>query len=494
MTLQPADQPQRERGQALVLFALMLVIIIGAAGMLIDGGMAWANRRSAQAAADFAALAAARAIADAGMPCNASGLAIGQAAANRVSQLNGFANVTVEYPASSSQSHKGCSYVLVRVSRSMSTTFSRVYGQTTWQPGAGAVVEMVRTVQSVASCTFCSLNNSAKNHTLMIQLGSNGKPSTLRVDGEIYINSSNGKKPGDQNSCNDPNILDCGKWIVEGDAFDIFGAGGLITAKRIDVVGGWETHSGGIAVADDATCPLAERPTPPQYLLLSPPIAQSNICIHQPVRADPLLAFLAPSYADYTVRSLKQLKATAGTVALQPGIYIGGIAASGTAALALSPGVYYLAGGGLSVTGGASIVGNGVTIYSGSPAGKTGQAGAIKIDTTGSVVLSPPDSGPFGGMTMFFERSSNKGITLNPGNPSQCGTVAGDGQPQGCLGGLAGTIYAPNADALVTVSATGTANLQVIAGKLLVKSGGIARFTYKASGFASTTTTTTLVE
>ena len=91
-----------QRGQALVLFALLLVAIIGVAGMLMDGGLAWANRRAAQSAADFAALAAAQAIADAGMPCNSTGLAIGQAAANKVSQMNGFPTVTIQYPRTSS--------------------------------------------------------------------------------------------------------------------------------------------------------------------------------------------------------------------------------------------------------------------------------------------------------------------------------------------------------------------------------------------------------
>ena len=51
-----------EHGQMIVLFALCLVAIIAVAGLLIDGGLAWSNRRQAQAAADTAALAAAKAI------------------------------------------------------------------------------------------------------------------------------------------------------------------------------------------------------------------------------------------------------------------------------------------------------------------------------------------------------------------------------------------------------------------------------------------------
>jgi hypothetical protein len=388
----------------------------------------------------------------------------------------------------------------------MSTSFSRVYGEDTWTPTADAVVEMVRTVKSVASCTFCSLNSTDKNHTLLIQLGANRRPSTLIVDGEIYVNSSNGKGANDPDSCTDPDILNCGKWVVQGDGFDIFGIGGRMEAKRINVVGGWETHDNGIATAREATCPIDQRPTPPQYPLLPPPVGpilQSNICIHQPAIPDPLKEFLAPTQADYPVQSSQQLVlAGAATHNLQPGVYVGGIRASGNANVVLAPGVYFIAGGGLAISGNANFIADGVTLYNASPTGQTGNAGAISIAGNGRVVLSPPDSGPFGGMTIFQERSSRRSMILNPQNAAQCASQAAQGEPQGCLGGLSGTIYLPGTsancraknDCLVTITATGTANLQIISDKLLVRNGGVARFTYKASGFASTTTTTTLVE
>ena len=53
------DGRNREHGQIIVVFAICLVAIIAVAGLLIDGGMAWGNRRQAQAAADTSALAAA---------------------------------------------------------------------------------------------------------------------------------------------------------------------------------------------------------------------------------------------------------------------------------------------------------------------------------------------------------------------------------------------------------------------------------------------------
>ena len=48
----------RQRGQAIVLIAIMLAVIVGMAALAIDGSRAYALRRDMQAAVDAAALAA----------------------------------------------------------------------------------------------------------------------------------------------------------------------------------------------------------------------------------------------------------------------------------------------------------------------------------------------------------------------------------------------------------------------------------------------------
>src|SRR5918992_166527 len=50
----------RAAGQTLPIFALMLPVVIGMAGLGIDGGNVYLNYRNAQTAADLAALAGAR--------------------------------------------------------------------------------------------------------------------------------------------------------------------------------------------------------------------------------------------------------------------------------------------------------------------------------------------------------------------------------------------------------------------------------------------------
>ncbi|MGD8485962.1 MAG: Tad domain-containing protein [Chloroflexota bacterium] len=59
-------EPKRpgERGQALALFVLASTVIMAAAGLVVDGGMAFINRRDAQNAADLGAMAGTRVISD----------------------------------------------------------------------------------------------------------------------------------------------------------------------------------------------------------------------------------------------------------------------------------------------------------------------------------------------------------------------------------------------------------------------------------------------
>src|SRR5512135_2323795 len=47
-----------EQGQALILIVFGLIVMIGLTGLAVDGGMAYSDRRTAQNAADNAALAA----------------------------------------------------------------------------------------------------------------------------------------------------------------------------------------------------------------------------------------------------------------------------------------------------------------------------------------------------------------------------------------------------------------------------------------------------
>jgi Flp pilus assembly protein TadG len=623
----------REQGQMIVLFAICLVAMISVAGMLMDGGMASATRRQAQNAADTAAMAAAQALATSSSATTA---------AQTIASANGFPNtqtdcagtsitgVTVNNPPTSG-SHSGDSnYIEVIVQRPMRTGFASIVGQTCWMVSARAVASV--NASAVATCSFCALNDTTQNHTLVLK-----NSSTLRVDGDIYVNSSNGGyTPG---TCvADPKST----YKVCGDAFDVFGTGGSISAKTIAVNGGWETHDQNIATADGLATGCSEHPNPAAQT------QSANVCIHMPQITDPLNDPSQPGNvvnpptpgsrpiagqngcpstalsSSGTASSPSLLTISSGTPTICPGTYYGGIKiTAGT--VAMQPGVYNIIGGGFAISGAANLDGSaGVMIYNASgtgeavnttpgsdhvPAPITGHynpklstgltstpnpsnpgdtvtytmtidkngstatpsgtvdfydgdtivcpsvamvtAGGTKmkatcsqtysvwgsramsaaysgdnvyngigdtltqvitmptgvsctakgstcnvnIATTGIVKLYGPSTGQYAGLTIFQDRTSNLAITLAPGSsgvtcPSGFMTASLSGAAAwkdgcGALGGLQGTIYAPNDDALVLITASGLSPLQVIAGEIEVDSGAQARFAYNASVFAN---------
>lgn len=111
-----------ERGQALLLVAILLLGLVAVAGLATDGGLVFAQRRGLQNLADGAALAGAMQIDESAYRAG-SGLVLDQAAARRAaaSYLNETGNVTYEVAASGAG-------VEIHVSRQARTGFLRVIG------------------------------------------------------------------------------------------------------------------------------------------------------------------------------------------------------------------------------------------------------------------------------------------------------------------------------------------------------------------------------
>ena len=75
-----------------------------------------------------------------------------------------------------------------------------------------------------------------------------------------------------------------------------------------------------------------------------------------------------------------------GAVTLSPGTYNGGVSVDGSASVTLLPGIYYMKGGGFSVTAHGSVTGTGVLIVN----APTASTDAISITGQGSVSLTAP--------------------------------------------------------------------------------------------------------
>jgi hypothetical protein len=124
--------------------------------------------------------------------------------------------------------------------------------------------------------------------------------------------------------------------------------------------------------------------------------------------------------------------------------------------------------------------------------------GPVTLSTGGNIqIKGAPSPGQYAGLVIFQDRASNLTITVQPGSGlGACGGnwvtqdvphVPGGSPPNACgaLGGIQGTIYAAHADALVFVTASGVANLQIISGKIQIDSNADARFAYTPELFAN---------
>jgi hypothetical protein len=161
-----------------------------------------------------------------------------------------------------------------------------------------------------------------------------------------------------------------------------------------------------------------------------------------------------------------------GSLTIPPGTY-SGISVIGGATLTLETGNYFITGpftvGG---TGGASVQeAGGVMLYftcsSGSPptiaaCAAGGQAGgSLSLGGTGELDLQPQSTGPYAGLTVFYDRNNNAGMTLN-GTPNL--TVEGTIYAKDSALSLSGTPQPTTINSLIIVSSAqinGNGNLTV---------------------------------
>jgi len=132
----------------------------------------------------------------------------------------------------------------------------------------------------------------------------------------------------------------------------------------------------------------------------------------------------APGGCDYNNKF--QVK---NATTLTAGVYCGDIAVNAGATLTLNPGIYYLNGSSLTVSGNATITGDGVTLVFTSTSSSWGSA---NIGSNANVSLSAPTSGSTQGIVMYGDRNMPTGTSFQ---------LTGGGTQN-----LAGAIYLPKAD------------------------------------------------
>jgi Flp pilus assembly protein TadG len=181
---------QRERGQVLIIVVLAIVVLTGMAGLVIDGGNAFLDRRNAQNAADSAVLAAA--LARVKSVPNWTNAATESAAQNGYNNDGVRSSVVLYTPPKDGPYAGDINYVQVVITSRVPTYFARVIGrpelvnvaEATARTKLPEVRQLMggQAVVSLAPTSDCNNNKSFWVH---------GEATLDITGGGVFINSNN---------------------------------------------------------------------------------------------------------------------------------------------------------------------------------------------------------------------------------------------------------------------------------------------------------------
>jgi putative Flp pilus-assembly TadE/G-like protein len=427
------DRGGSERGSVAIVVALSLTLLLAFAALVVDVGLNWAARTSAQTAADSAALAGASTL-----------LLDGPAAAFETVET--FLSNNQVTPPAAGWADDGV------VSNGEVVCWTMPNAPPNPPPGPGL------------NCPDGS--NALQVITPPINVQYAFAPILGRASNSIKATAAAGAGPAAPNNCVlcllEPNLdsalavtsdgdvdVDGGGIVVNSahpTAAAVLSGGGDVSANQIRVIGGVDDDPGGgqfspppelggPTVAD----PLADLPTPDTWAALS--------CCSGP-------------------------QVIVSDTTLSQGVF-DSISVSGNATLTLEPGVYVLTDPlGLSITGNGRVVGNGVTIYlacSGYPAPCAGPGASLSLALNGHYGASAPTSGKYAGLTIFSDRGNTAPMV-----------VANNAELN-----LNGALYAASAPLTLTSTLTSSPGLLVngllVVGTLLLDGDGSVDVNYNPS-------------
>ena len=497
MTMPSARRPH-ERGQIIIIAAAAMIVLLGVAALVVDLGFSWMLHRQEQDAADPAALAAARFISD---PDPVTGIqtfdsAQGYAAACDFAINNGIfdaSNITCDsaadpnssslqviWPPNASAGSKAGDhgYVQVVISRRRENFFGVILGQryatvTTQAIAArkkGSADTATIRVQDPSSCSAMKVHGSAYVHVYPA-------PGVTAPGGFVYVGSNCGTNTSDDHCDNNTGAL------------KIDGTTAALWAPKTNVVGSCQSTSDEPHGAlDEAASPLGD----PLAGLRFPPISTTGpgqTCGQLGVATTPTGSTAkgcgaggGPNWNPSPAADCPGLPSGYQCVVLSPGVYYGGWTIGSKLRVTLQPGIYVIAGGGISIgaTGSLDSLDGGtapapVLIYntdnpaaSGCPSSGPGCQQDLDLTAGGALELRGlrPDAAcppvttvtatgcPLGNMVIWYDAFGSQ-------SAAHTGDVAIEGGTQLYI---AGTIYAPAANVSITGSSATNTNGDVCPG------------------------------
>jgi hypothetical protein len=349
-----------QRGQSLVLAALLITALTGFVGLAVDGGEAANEQQIVRSSADGAALAGIYAISKGTTTAAATTLAQQVLVAVPLP----IGDLTMSYlDAGGSPTVVTASVVTVRavVADSHVTYFLRALGVPTLLLNATAEAKRGGGSGVPAACAVCLMG------PLLTTLAERNNATMTINAGVLQVNSSDDAAIDQRNGAN-------------------------LTAPSISVVGGVQRGNGTIT-----------------------PNPTTNVS----AIADPLAAIPVPVVAGVATN----FTAPAGASALAPGVY-GTVSVNAGSTLTLNAGTFAIrtrlnVNGGTVIGSGVTIF-LGCSAYP--TACPPNSPGAYVSVSSGSLTLSPPLSGTYAGLTVFADRNDNTADTFSSSTVNVTGT------------------------------------------------------------------------
>lgn len=333
-------------GASAISVALVMVVVLGFVGLGADVGGWYVAKREAQNAADSAAYSAAIAVM-AGAPDFADQA---RAVAAEYGLVQGRDGVSIEVrrPPAAGAYAGDAQTVEVVVARPARRIFSQMF--------AGASVIRARAAArsgSVGNACVIALHSTASASAL-----ETGSANVTLAGCSLFANSTS------------PTALELkGAAKISADSVGLVGGYSLSNNADLTTVNG--VHTGQRPVED----PYQDVPVP---------------------RAD---------HCDYNSAALSGVQRIANR---GPTVFCNGLSINSNADITLDPGVYVIDRGKLTVNGGATLRGNGVTVVLTSSTGS--DHATLQINGGAVVDLAAPTSGPTAGLALFQDRAAATGV------------------------------------------------------------------------------------
>lgn len=407
-----------ERGQALPLLVAAMMVFVVMGVIVIDFGQMFSDRREAQRAVDLAALAAAQDLPwKTDDPDAANKFLVARVTAEDFLETNGYPAVESDVVVTVTTNYGGdARAVEVHARRPSIWRFGSLFG--IGQPSVGArAVAQLRTLPT-------EYGIMALSHTECQAFQVEGNVTLEVIDAGILVNSN----------CANYAVDIVGNVIVESAQFDRYYEGGT-----------WITSN---STVDPMPQSLGWRVDDPLSYLVEP---------------DPATLPTSPDSGGTTASPAVRSIGGGGSLTLRPGVYWGGLSLGGGKDVTFEPGLYVMAGGGFEIRGNGDVTGDGVTIFN-----TTHQDSCGAIDLAGSRPLgfSPPESGPYEGLTFWQSVDCTETMV-------HAGTVDS----------LSGLIYLPTAP--YELAGDGTmSGVQVIASTVRVSGNGTVTVDYENGAIA----------